>query len=36
VGSGLSGLVAAQQLQQFGKKILVLEAQSIIGGRIQT
>jgi monoamine oxidase len=36
VGSGLSGLVAAQQLQQFGKKILVLEAQSNIGGRIQT
>lgn len=36
VGSGLSGLAAAQQLKQFGKKILVLEAQSIIGGRIQT
>jgi len=36
VGTGLSGLVAAQQLQQYGKKILVLEAQPHIGGRIQT
>lgn len=36
VGAGLSGLVAAHQLEQQGYRILLLEAQSRIGGRINT
>ena len=34
VGAGLSGLVAARNIQRFGHNIVVLEAQDHIGGRM--
>ena len=36
IGAGLAGLVAARKLQNAGKKVLVLEAKSKPGGRVQT
>lgn len=36
VGAGLSGLTAALELHRAGKKVLVLEANSQIGGRVAT
>jgi len=36
IGAGVAGLSAAQDLQQAGKKIVVLEARNRIGGRIYT
>lgn len=36
VGAGASGLSTAQKLQQSGKKVLVLEGRSRIGGRIDS
>ncbi|CAG9853971.1 unnamed protein product [Phyllotreta striolata] len=36
IGAGIAGLVAAQQLQQFGLEVIVLEARDRVGGRIAT
>ncbi|GAB6032502.1 Lysine-specific histone demethylase 1A [Chamberlinius hualienensis] len=36
IGAGISGLVAAQQLNQFGMEVIILEARDRVGGRIAT
>ncbi|XP_030372224.1 possible lysine-specific histone demethylase 1 [Scaptodrosophila lebanonensis] len=36
IGAGISGLAVAQQLQQFGMDVIVLEARERVGGRIAT
>lgn len=36
IGAGISGLIAAQQLQQFGMEVVVIEARDRVGGRIAT
>ena len=36
IGAGISGLTAAKVLKAAGKKVKILEASTIVGGRIQT
>ncbi|XP_044739760.1 lysine-specific histone demethylase 1A-like [Chrysoperla carnea] len=36
IGAGIAGLTAAQQMQQFGLEVVVLEARDRVGGRIAT
>ncbi|XP_065577951.1 lysine-specific histone demethylase 1A-like [Artemia franciscana] len=36
IGAGISGLIAAQQLQHFGLEVFVLEGRDRVGGRIAT
>jgi len=36
IGAGIAGLSAAQQMQQFGMEVVVLEARDRVGGRIAT
>ncbi|XP_073995283.1 lysine-specific histone demethylase 1A-like isoform X4 [Rhodnius prolixus] len=36
IGAGIAGLAAAQQMQQFGMDVVVLEARERVGGRIAT
>jgi monoamine oxidase len=35
VGAGIAGLYCAQKLQQAGKRVIVVEAQDYVGGRIR-
>jgi monoamine oxidase len=36
VGAGLSGLVAAHRLREAGKRVIVIEARAVPGGRVRT
>ncbi|CAG2101503.1 unnamed protein product, partial [Medioppia subpectinata] len=36
IGAGIAGLIAAQQLMQFGMDVMVLEARDRVGGRVVT
>ncbi|XP_026279739.2 lysine-specific histone demethylase 1A [Frankliniella occidentalis] len=36
IGAGIAGLAAAQQMQQFGMEVIVLESRDRVGGRIAT
>lgn len=36
IGAGVAGLAAAQSLTKTGSKVIVLEAQSYVGGRVKT
>ncbi|CAH0552810.1 unnamed protein product [Brassicogethes aeneus] len=36
IGAGIAGLAAAQQMQQFGLDVIVLESRDRVGGRIAT
>ncbi|BES93562.1 Lysine-specific histone demethylase [Nesidiocoris tenuis] len=36
IGAGIAGLAAAQQMQQFGMDVVILEARDRVGGRIAT
>ncbi|XP_054167068.1 lysine-specific histone demethylase 1A-like [Oppia nitens] len=36
IGAGIAGLIAAQQLTQFGMEVTVLEARDRVGGRVVT
>ncbi|KAG8197720.1 hypothetical protein JTE90_001642 [Oedothorax gibbosus] len=36
IGAGISGLAAAQQLQQFGMDVVILEGRDRVGGRVAT
>uniref|UniRef100_A0A1B6F811 Lysine-specific histone demethylase n=2 Tax=Cuerna arida TaxID=1464854 RepID=A0A1B6F811_9HEMI len=36
IGAGIAGLAAAQQMQQFGMEVVILEARDRVGGRIAT
>jgi monoamine oxidase len=36
VGAGLSGLVAAYRLREAGKRVIVIEARAVPGGRVRT
>lgn len=36
IGAGIAGIACAKKLQENGKKVIVLEAKSIIGGRINS
>lgn len=36
IGAGLSGLAAAQELKDNGKRVLIIEARNRVGGRVKT
>lgn len=36
IGAGIAGLAAGQELRQHGARVIVLEAESYVGGRIRT